>query len=96
MVRYMDIPRNGGRTGELAGGFVYGIRPGLKRRDDLLLFSVSLGRGTMNSGSSSSVSGVGDARLSNELLPARMRKSSLHAWARTPLEVRPVSVRKDG
>ncbi|MBX3201964.1 MAG: hypothetical protein KF894_27760 [Labilithrix sp.] len=34
--RYMDMPRGGRRRGELAAGLFYGIRPGLKQRDDLL------------------------------------------------------------
>lgn len=35
-VRYMDMPRNDGRRSELSAGFIYGIRPGLKTRDDVL------------------------------------------------------------
>lgn len=40
MARYMDMPRGDGRRGELAAGFIYAVRPGLKRRDDLLSLSV--------------------------------------------------------
>jgi hypothetical protein len=35
-VRYMDMPRNDARRGELSAGFIYGVRLGLKKRDDLL------------------------------------------------------------
>jgi len=35
-VRYMDLPRNDRRRGEISAGFIYGIRLGLKKRDDLL------------------------------------------------------------
>ncbi len=34
--RYMDMPRNDGRRRELSAGFIYGVRLGLKKRDDLL------------------------------------------------------------
>ncbi len=36
-VRYLDVPRNGGRAGEIAYGLTFGTRPGFFRRDDLLL-----------------------------------------------------------
>jgi hypothetical protein len=35
--RYMRLPRHGGAAGELAYGFTFGTRPGLKERSDLLL-----------------------------------------------------------
>jgi len=40
LVRYMDMPRGDGRRGELAAGLLYAVRPGLKRRDDLLSFTL--------------------------------------------------------
>lgn len=36
-VRYMNLPRHGGRADEVAVGFTLGTRPGLKRNSDLLL-----------------------------------------------------------
>lgn len=36
----MDIPRAGDRQLEVAAGLVYGVRPGLKSRDDLLTLLV--------------------------------------------------------
>ncbi len=35
-VRYMDMPREDRRRSELAAGFIYGVRLGLKKRDDFL------------------------------------------------------------
>jgi hypothetical protein len=35
-VRLMDLPRNDDRRFELAAGLIYGIRPGLKSKDDLV------------------------------------------------------------
>jgi hypothetical protein len=39
-VRVMDMPRHEARKGELAAGVLFGIRPGLKSRDDLLTVAV--------------------------------------------------------
>lgn len=38
--RLMDIPRAGERKLEVAAGLIYGVRPGLKSRDDLLTLLV--------------------------------------------------------
>jgi len=39
-VRFMDLPRDGGRRQELAAGFTLLTRPGLLRREDLVFASV--------------------------------------------------------
>jgi hypothetical protein len=38
--RYMNLPRGGERRGELSAGLIYGVRPGLKKRDDLVTLFV--------------------------------------------------------